>query len=161
MDNLYIKSFDSDLGPITVTASEIGIRSIAFSGTTEEQNPTRMVWYCIEQLKEYFNKEREVFDLPLDLEGHTPFHIMVWRTLLTIPFANTASYMDIAKQLNNPKAIRAVGRANGANPIPIVIPCHRVIGSDGSLTGYSGGLEIKKRLLVLENPGIGYQSLLF
>lgn len=161
MSNLYIKSFESELGMITVSASEIGIKSISFSDTEEIQNPTRLVWYCIEQLKEYFQGEREIFDLPLDLDGHTPFHIMVWKSLLTVPFASTVSYMDVANKLNNPKAIRAVGRANGANPIPIVIPCHRVIGSDGSLTGYSGGLEIKKRLLVLENPEMGYQSLLF
>ncbi|GMQ30902.1 methylated-DNA--[protein]-cysteine S-methyltransferase [Algoriphagus confluentis] len=101
------------------------------------------------QLQEYFDGKRKVFDLPLMLVG-TPFQKQVWRALLEIPFGQTASYLELSQQLGNPDAIRAVASANGANAISIVIPCHRIIGSDGSLVGYAGGLEAKKKLLLLE-----------
>jgi methylated-DNA-[protein]-cysteine S-methyltransferase len=103
----------------------------------------------IRQLRAYFAGELETFDLPLAPEG-TPFQQKVWGELLKIPYGNTTSYGDLAKRIGNPKASRAVGLANGSNPIPIVIPCHRVIGSNGKLTGYGGGLPIKEKLLALE-----------
>jgi methylated-DNA-[protein]-cysteine S-methyltransferase len=101
------------------------------------------------QLTEYFAGERREFDLPLDMRG-TPFQKEVWDALLGIPFGETKSYGDLAKQLGNPGAGRAVGAANGRNPISIVVPCHRVIGSSGKLTGFAGGLDVKARLLEME-----------
>jgi methylated-DNA-[protein]-cysteine S-methyltransferase len=109
------------------------------------------------QLVEYLTGKRRVFDLPLRLEG-TEFQKEVWKAVALVPFGRTSSYGDIARLVGRPKASRAVGAANGANPIPIVIPCHRVIGSDGSLTGYGGGLDLKRRFLahegILEVPAV-------
>jgi methylated-DNA-[protein]-cysteine S-methyltransferase len=104
------------------------------------------------QLREYFAGTRREFDLPLDPRG-TAFQLAVWRELARIPFGVTISYGELARRIGRPTASRAVGAANGANPLPIVIPCHRVIGTNGSLTGFGGGIEIKKRLLALERAG--------
>lgn len=101
------------------------------------------------QLNEYFNNDRQVFDIPLLMVG-TEFQKSVWNGLIEIPFATTASYLDLAKSIGNEKAVRAVATAVGANAISLLIPCHRIIGSDGSLTGYAGGLDTKKKLLKLE-----------
>jgi len=101
------------------------------------------------QVKEYLSGGRSEFSIPLDLRG-TPFQIKVWRTLLNIPFGETVSYSQISESIGNAAAGRAVGAANGANPIPIVVPCHRVIGKNGKLTGYRGGMEMKSQLLALE-----------
>jgi len=106
------------------------------------------------QLDEYFAGKRRAFDIPLKPEG-TAFQRQVWSILQTIPYGNTITYKDIALELGNLAAIRAVGRANGSNPIPIIIPCHRVIGADGSLTGFGGGLPLKEALLKLEGVRIG------
>ena len=103
---------------------------------------------CV-QVEEYLSGERRVFDLPLKPEG-TEFQRKVWNALLTIPYGETKSYKDIAVQIENPKGCRAVGMANNRNPIPIIIPCHRVIGANGSMVGYGGGLDIKVKLLELE-----------
>jgi len=100
-------------------------------------------------LQAYFRGELKEFDLPLALEG-TKFQLRVWNTLRTISYGVTISYLQLAKRIGNPNASRAVGLANGSNPIPIIIPCHRVIGSNGKLTGYGGGLPIKEKLLALE-----------
>lgn len=102
-----------------------------------------------EQLAAYFDRRLKAFDLPLDMRG-TPFQREVWQALTSIPFGQTRSYAQIAAQVGRPQAVRAVGAANGANPVPIIVPCHRVIGSNGTLTGYAGGLELKRRLLELE-----------
>jgi len=110
---------------------------------------TPLIIKTIKQLSEYIDKKRKTFDLPLDLKG-TEFQMKVWKALLTIPYGRTLSYGQLAAMTGNPKASRAVGMANNRNPIPIIVPCHRVIGSDGSLTGYGGGLEIKQKLLELE-----------
>lgn len=101
------------------------------------------------QLIDYFDGTREDFNIPFDFRG-TPFQLSVWHALLEIPYGQTTTYSDIAEQIENKKAIRAVGTAIGANPISIIIPCHRVIGKNGSLTGYSGGLDVKEKLLVHE-----------
>jgi methylated-DNA-[protein]-cysteine S-methyltransferase len=101
------------------------------------------------QLEEYFAGRRRQFDLPLDLHG-TEFQKRCWQELLKIPYGETRSYADVARAIGKPSAVRAVGLANGQNPIAIIVPCHRVIGSDGSLTGYGGGLETKRKLLELE-----------
>ncbi|HZF24676.1 MAG TPA: methylated-DNA--[protein]-cysteine S-methyltransferase [Steroidobacteraceae bacterium] len=101
------------------------------------------------QLREYFAGRRRAFDLGLMMPG-TPFQCAVWSALRAIPYGETISYAELARRLGRPRAVRAVGSANGANPLPIVVPCHRVIGSDGSLTGFGGGLELKRSLLALE-----------
>lgn len=135
-------------------AEENGSVTNIFFGTSGapkeyEINETALIRRTYEQLQEYFAKKRTEFDLPLAPEG-TEFERSVWNALLTIPYGNTRTYGEIAALIGNPKACRAVGRTNGANPINIVIPCHRVIGADGKLTGYSAGLEFKELLLKLE-----------
>ena len=104
---------------------------------------------AMRQLRAYFAGKLREFDLPLEMEG-TEFQLSVWRELRRIPYGATASYLEIARRIGNAKAVRAVGLANGQNPIPIIVPCHRVIGSDGSLTGFGGGMENKRKLLELE-----------
>ena len=104
---------------------------------------------AIRELEEYFAGRRREFTLPLDLRG-TPFQLAVWNGLAQIPYGTTCSYADLARQIGRPRAHRAVGAANGANPVPIVLPCHRVIASGGGIGGYSGGLETKRRLLAFE-----------
>ena len=103
----------------------------------------------IKQLHEYFSGDRRTFDLPLDLKG-TPFQLQAWHALLEIPYGETLTYGEQAVAISNPKAVRAIGLANGKNPISIIVPCHRVIGKNGTLTGYGGGIERKKFLLQLE-----------
>lgn len=110
---------------------------------------TSLLDVCAAQLREYFDGKRKIFDLPLKPEG-TEFQLKDWNALREIPYGETRSYKDIAFAIGNPKACRAVGTANHNNPISIIIPCHRVIGSDGSLTGYGGGLDKKTYLLELE-----------
>lgn len=107
--------------------------------------------HAAHQLKEYFDGTRQTFELPLDLGSGTAFQQAVWQALLHIPFGHTCCYADVATRIGKPSAVRAVGAAVGANPLGIIVPCHRVIGADGSLTGYAGGLERKTYLLQLEN----------
>jgi methylated-DNA-[protein]-cysteine S-methyltransferase len=115
---------------------------------------------AVKQLNEYFQRKRRIFDLPLHPVG-SPFEQQVWEKLLAVPYGATTSYGAIATELGLSNGARAVGRANGANPIPIVIPCHRVIGSDGRLTGYGGGLPLKRALLELEGALLSRQTDLF
>jgi methylated-DNA-[protein]-cysteine S-methyltransferase len=136
-----------------VVASDAGIRAIELNGTTElpgregESNP--MLRQAIEQLRAYFAGELRDFELTLDMQG-TEFQKRVWGELQNIPYGETRSYSFVANTIGAPKAVRAVGAANGRNPVPIVVPCHRVIGAGGSLTGYGGGLPLKRFLLDLE-----------
>lgn len=111
--------------------------------------PTLLLRRAARQLEEYFAGKRTIFDLPLAPQG-TPFQQDVWHALCTVPYGKTASYGQIAARIGRPKACRAVGMANHTNPIPIFIPCHRIIGANGNLTGYGGGLDIKRALLALE-----------
>ena len=120
------------------------------SKTLEAFAPNRI---AIGQLLEYLEGKRTKFDLPLDLRG-TPFQIAVWSALLEIPYGETRSYQQMANAVGRPRAARAVGAANGANPVGIVVPCHRVIAADGSLHGYGGGLDLKARLLSMEGRGL-------
>lgn len=106
-------------------------------------------WPVAQQLFEYFSGKRQVFELDLAPRG-TEFQLAVWNALLAIPYGDTISYAELARRIGKPSAVRAVGAANGANPIPVIIPCHRVIGSNGTLTGYGGGIERKQWLLALE-----------
>jgi len=109
-----------------------------------------MLEQCAQQLNEYFAQQRREFDVPLEPQG-TDFQRRVWKELERIPYGQTCSYADVARSIGSPDAVRAVGAANGRNPIPIVVPCHRVIGSNGNLTGFGGGLPLKKLLLELES----------
>jgi methylated-DNA-[protein]-cysteine S-methyltransferase len=150
-------SFDvmpSPIGPLTLyVAADGALREIDFGDASRRTRARRNGAACAparRQLEEYFSGERRTFDLLLRPAG-TEFQQQVWQALLDIPFGATVSYGEIAQKLGPDTSPRAVGAANGANPIPIVIPCHRVIGADGSLTGYGGGLEIKAKLLRLEN----------
>lgn len=117
---------------------------------------------CVQQLDEYFNKKRNNFDIKLDWEGATDFNKSVWQALVEIPYGHTTSYSAIAKKVGSPKASQAVGLANKNNPIAIVVPCHRVIAKNGDLHGYFYGLDMKRKLLELENPmSYGEQGSLF
>ncbi|WP_166422082.1 methylated-DNA--[protein]-cysteine S-methyltransferase [Paraglaciecola sp. 20A4] len=138
-------------GLLKITANDLGISAITYV-EQQDQPPSShpLLRKAKQQLIEYFNNEREVFDLPLAAKG-TVFQRKVWQLLRDIPYGQTCSYGDIAKRLDNPKAVRAVGSANGRNPISIIVPCHRVIGANGTLTGYAGGLKRKAYLLQLEN----------
>jgi methylated-DNA-[protein]-cysteine S-methyltransferase len=144
---------DSPVGKMKLTADVIGLTSIQFLDSEEilsEEIPNALE-EVVKQLREYFDGKRRDFNLRLSPQG-TDFQKRVWKELEKIPFGKTVSYKHIATRLGDPKVIRAAASANGKNPIPIIIPCHRVIGSDGSLTGYAGGLYRKKWLLEHENP---------
>lgn len=136
----------SPIGTIEVKYSDKGIVSLYFVDDIETNETVPSANAIFSQLEEYFAGDRKKFDLELDMQG-TEFQISVWMELLNIPFGKTTSYLHIAKRLGNPKKLRAVGNANGKNPISIIIPCHRVIGADGTLVGYGGGLWRKKWLL--------------
>ena len=150
--NLATAYIESPVGLLEVQCTEGGLRSVNFVEERQfEENPNAYNQLTINQLSEYFEGKRTHFDLPFDLEG-TDFQKRVWAELLNIPFGKTRSYMEQSKALGDVKAIRAVASANGQNKIAIIIPCHRVIGSDGSLTGFAGGLHRKKWLLEFETP---------
>lgn len=164
MAYLY-KTMPSPVGKLTLIASDKGLATILW----EKDNPKRVrlgpvvedkshivLTETERQLNAYFSGSRQSFSVPLDFHG-TLFQQKVWAALLTIPFGETRSYLQIATQIGNPKAVRAVGAANGKNPISIIAPCHRVIGANGALTGFAGGLEAKARLLALENPQPGQE----
>jgi methylated-DNA-[protein]-cysteine S-methyltransferase len=151
---------DSPIGPLRLVADDEGLRRLEFrKGPSFEAAPdgwredARALAKVARQVEEYFAGRRKHFDLDLAPEG-TEFQKRVWERLLEIPYGETISYGTLATRIGNPKASRAVGLANGSNPIAIVIPCHRVIGSNGTLTGYGGGLPIKEKLLSLERGQI-------
>jgi methylated-DNA-[protein]-cysteine S-methyltransferase len=152
------KIMNTPLGDLRLVASERGLAAILWENENprhdrlnivEENDNHPVLLQAERQLGEYFAGKRRKFDLPLDFHG-TEFQKRVWKALLNIPFGETTSYAEIARQVGNPKATRAVGAANGRNPIPIIAACHRVIGSSGKLTGYAGGLKTKAHLLQLE-----------
>lgn len=159
---MFISTIDTPLGSLHIHASEHAItyigfiddhRRIASTNLTERDKKNAqsnvITELAAEQLIEYFAGERKTFDLPLGPQG-TDFQKQTWQQLLQVAYGETASYLDIANAINKPKASRAVGAANGKNPISIVIPCHRIVGSNGTLTGYAGGLDRKSFLLSLE-----------
>ena len=154
---MYYDFFETGLiGTLTLAGDEAGLRHIKLE---KEKNPIiiRDDWkkkpdffgLLKAQLRAYFKRELKHFDIPL-APVSTPFQLKVWQALRDIPYGNLVSYKSIAETIGNPKAVRAVGAANGKNPLPIIVPCHRVIGSDGSLTGFGGGLQTKQRLIDLE-----------
>jgi len=147
---------ESPVGTLRLVAEELGLRTVWFVRGRKEEKPdaewkedAAFFVEVIRQLNAYFAGELKEFEIPLLMLG-TEFQKRVWKALLTIPYGETMSYGELAKKIGEPKAVRAVGAANGQNPLPIIVPCHRVIGSDGSLTGFGGGLENKKKLLELE-----------
>ena len=159
--SLACKTIESPVGKLKLVASDEGLVAVLWENDRPsrvrlaemtENNQHPVLVKAERQLGEYFAGKRKEFSLPLDMRG-TPFQKNVWEALLGIPFGETRTYGQLAKQLENPNATRAVGAANGRNPISIIVPCHRVIGSTGSLTGFGGGLETKARLLSLEGNG--------
>lgn len=152
---IYFTEFASPLGTLQLRGTDAALTGVFMEphpqphGAVRDEAPLREAQ---RQLEEYFAGEREEFSLALEADG-TDFQQRVWESLRRIPFGETASYGDIARRIGNPRAVRAVGLANGRNPISIIVPCHRVIGADGTLTGYGGGLERKRFLLALEKSG--------
>ncbi|MDB5267236.1 MAG: hypothetical protein JWP58_276 [Hymenobacter sp.] len=146
----------SPLGPLALTGSDAGLSAVTFLNEATEATPAANIPVCLHeahrQLQAYFHRELREFDLTYAPAFGTDFQRQVWQALLGIGYGRTASYLDVARVLNNPKSVRAVGAANGQNPLAIVWPCHRVIGADGSLTGYAGGMPRKKWLLDFEQP---------
>ncbi|HEX4605656.1 MAG TPA: methylated-DNA--[protein]-cysteine S-methyltransferase [Candidatus Angelobacter sp.] len=157
MKSIYYSWFESPIGLLLLAGSESALKLVSFSAGrhAREVDPQwredRSAFEeVVRQLQAYFGGQRTSFELPLKLEG-TDFQKKVWMALQEIPYGETVSYKELAESIGRPKAVRAVGAANGANPIPIIIPCHRVIGNNGSLTGFGGGLPLKKKLLELES----------
>lgn len=153
--DMYHHWYQSPFGKLLITGNQTAVTGISFpnkSVTPKEHWPANASQFkdVSDQLDHYFAGTLKTFNIPLAPKG-TAFQQSVWTQLMTIPYGQTTSYGAIAKQLSNPKAMRAVGSANGRNPIPVIIPCHRVIGSNGSLTGFGGGLPTKSFLLDLEN----------
>ncbi|HIY28633.1 MAG TPA: methylated-DNA--[protein]-cysteine S-methyltransferase [Firmicutes bacterium] len=141
--------YDSPIGPMTLVQEGEALARLDFDVPSQPEEATPLLLEACRQLREYFAGERKAFALPLAPAG-TEFQKKVWAALRDIPWGETRSYGDIARAIGKPTACRAVGMANGRNPLPIFIPCHRVIGTNGSITGYSGGLEKKRFLLRLE-----------
>lgn len=158
-ETLYWHEFDSPVGRLLLAGDGKSLIQVGFQSGPRPLHPADG-WIAdgapfrvaITQLDQYFAGERRGFDLPLAPRG-TDFQRRVWRLLREIPYGKTLSYGELARRIGNPNASRAVGLANGANPLPIIVPCHRVIGADGSLTGFGGGLPIKRKLLALEGAG--------
>jgi methylated-DNA-[protein]-cysteine S-methyltransferase len=159
MEGLYYSEIDSPVDRLVIAASTRGLVRLEFAGRAEMPKeadkspaPTQAIQFaqtCRRELDEYFAGKRREFTIPLDLRG-TAFQLACWNALLAIPYGETRTYADIARAVGRPQGFRAVGLANNRNPIAIIVPCHRVIASDGTLCGYGGGLDIKRKLLELE-----------
>lgn len=155
--SIYYTSYESPVGPLLLAGDADALRLVSFE-SSKHAAPPQADWKqdkapfaeVVRQLQAYFRGELREFDVPLALEG-TEFQRRVWNALRGIPYGETISYLQLAERIGNSRAVRAVGLANGSNPIPIIVPCHRVIGSDGSLTGFGGGISTKKKLLELES----------
>jgi O-6-methylguanine DNA methyltransferase len=164
METLHHSQMDSPIGPLNFAVSEKGLVALEFDRGSfpSKSRHKNLLWEesaektkpFTRELKEYFAGERREFSFPLDLRG-TPFQLQCWRALLAIPYGETRTYADIARSVRNPQAFRAVGMANNRNPIAIVVPCHRVIATNGTLCGYGGGLDVKRKLLQLEGALTG------
>ena len=152
----YKVYFHSPVGILEISSSETAIQKIDFVDYRVEyqQKTPEVIMNCVQQLSEYFDGKRKTFDLPIDLKG-TPFQKKVWSELLKVDFGKTSTYQHISIVLGDKNLNRAVGNANSKNPIPIIIPCHRIIGKDGTLVGYSGKLWRKKWLLSFEDSQLG------
>ncbi len=153
MSKLYVKTVDSPIGSLTLAASREALVAVFLPAGRREFTPGAepvdahpVLDRAAEELRQYFRGARKEFSIPLAASG-TEFQVAVWNALATIPFGESRSYAWVARQVGRPRAVRAVGSANGANALPIFVPCHRVIGADGSLSGYGGGVEAKRWLL--------------
>lgn len=146
---MHTRTITSPVGALTLTEDSGSITSVHFGDSGSANDASPVLDEAEQQLQEYFAGTRRSFDLPLAPAG-TPFQQAVWDALRAIPYGETRTYAQIAEAIGNPKACRAVGMANNRNPIAILIPCHRVVGANGSLTGYAGGLDVKAQLLALE-----------
>ena len=144
-----VRCIDTPIGRLTLRSEGEALCAVEFGGEGLRMDAGRVLLQAQRELEEYFAGRRRRFSVPLCMRG-TPFQMSVWQELTRIPCGETASYGEIARKIGKPNACRAVGMANNRNPLPIFIPCHRVVGTDGKLTGYAGGLEIKKFLLELE-----------
>lgn len=151
----YVDYTKTSLGMMRIEASQDALKSIHFiesgNANVDQSNPNEITAITKQQLQEYFLRKRECFDLPLNADG-TDFQKTVWKQLCQIPYGQTCTYGEIAVAIGKHKASRAVGLANGKNPLTIVVPCHRIIGANGTLTGYASGVERKAKLLNLESP---------
>jgi O-6-methylguanine DNA methyltransferase len=163
METLFYSRHSSPAGPLLFIVSENGLVGLEFDcGKFPPKKSKDVLWQesdskthaYLRELREYFDGKRREFSFSLDLRG-TPFQVKCWRALLSIPYGETRTYADIARTVGKPQAFRAVGMANNRNPIAIVVPCHRVIASDGTLCGYGGGLDVKRKLLELEGALTG------
>jgi methylated-DNA-[protein]-cysteine S-methyltransferase len=148
----FSTKFSSPVGSLTLEGDDRCLTRLGFHSPASGQGDAAAVAAAAIQLEQYFAGERTEFELELDLRG-TPFERRVWDEVSAIPYGENATYAEIARRVGSPNACRAVGRANGRNPIAVIVPCHRVVGSDGSLTGYAGGIEMKRALLALEQRG--------
>jgi methylated-DNA-[protein]-cysteine S-methyltransferase len=168
MESCVYTTTSSLLGPLWICATAVGVCGLGFGEQPSDAEVHRMARYGISspepgdspvlestvaQLADYFDRRLKTFDVPLDLRG-TPFQKRVWEELLTIPYGKTMTYGEVAMEVEHPRAFQAVGQANGANPVAIIVPCHRVIGQNGTLTGYAAGVERKAALLQLEQAGL-------
>lgn len=151
----------TDIGPLTLIADGEALVAVRFEneeGSPRSSEPAErggcpLLTEAARQIGEYLRGERRDFDVPIRLEG-TDFQLLVWNTLRTIPYGETRTYAEIAARIDRPKAVRAVGGANHRNPLPLLVPCHRVVGADGTLVGFGGGLEVKRRLLEIEGCNV-------
>jgi methylated-DNA-[protein]-cysteine S-methyltransferase len=168
MESCVYTTISSPLGPIWICATAVGVCGLGFGEQPSDAEVHRIAHYgiappekgsspvlasAVAQLADYFDRSLRVFDVSLDLRG-TPFQKRVWEELLTIPYGKTMTYGEVAMEVEHPRAFQAVGQANGANPVAIIVPCHRVIGQNGTLTGYAAGVERKAALLQLEQAGL-------
>ena len=159
---LVASTMKTPIGPLTLVASPVGLAAVLWANDQPDRVRLRVdaqdgahpvIVESLRQLSEYFAGQRRTFTLALDVSG-TAFQNQVWSALRTIPFGETRSYGEIARQIGHPTAVRAVGAANGRNPVSIVTPCHRVIGATGALTGFAGGLDVKAQLLAFERRSV-------
>lgn len=160
MEELLYKLYSSPLGPLVLVFSSAGLRRIEFGALRQpEWKPASGDMFdCERQLAEYFAGQRHEFTVPLELKG-TVFQMKCWNALMDIPYGQTQTYAEIARAVECPAGFRAVGMANHDNPIPIIVPCHRVIASNGGLGGYGGGLDIKRHLLQLEGATLSARAM--
>lgn len=150
MWNEFVRHIDTPIGRLALCADGRGLCALRFRATGAEMDGVPVLLQAQREMEEYFAGRRTAFSVPLSIQSGTPFQQRVWEALRTIPYGEVRSYGEIARQIGRDRACRAVGMANHANPLPIFVPCHRVVGADGRLTGYAGGLDAKRYLLELE-----------
>ena len=148
-----VRHIETPIGRLALCANGDDLCALRFAATGDEMDAAPVLMQAARELEEYFAGRRTAFSVPLSMHG-TPFQMAVWAALRAIPYGETRSYGELAAQIGRPRACRAVGMANHVNPLPILVPCHRVLGADGRLTGYAGGLNVKEFLLKLEGAHV-------